>query len=67
MQVEGVLSTVMVRGEILVIVNQTPHTGYHGDAKVVSRMDECNSEMERVFGKAPLWIPVGPSVRLALE
>ena len=66
-ELPDLLERVTVSGEILVIVNQTPLTGYHGDSKVVYRIDECVAEIERVFDKAPLWMPVGPSVRTVLE
>lgn len=57
---------VTVNGEIVIAVNQTPRTGYRGDSQLVYSITECDAEVRRVFGKAPLWAPIGPAVRQAL-
>lgn len=58
---------VEVRGEILIAVNQTPRTGYGRESQFVYSISECNREVVRVFGKEPIWAPISPTVRLALE
>ena len=58
---------VEVRGEILIAVNQTPRTGYDHESQIVYSITECNREVVRVFGKEPIWAPISPAVRFALE
>jgi hypothetical protein len=65
-QIPDLFPAVDVRGEIVVAVNQTPRTGYTGESEEVYSLLACDAEVQRVFGKKPLWAPIGPAVRDAL-
>jgi glycosyltransferase involved in cell wall biosynthesis len=67
MELPDLIPEITVRGQILLAVNQSPMTGYTGDdRRVVYEVDRVDAEIRRLFGRAPLWAPVGPSVRAAL-
>lgn len=55
---------VTVHGEAVIVVNQTPWTGYTGsDRRKVYDLVACDAEVRRTFGVDPLWMPIGPTVR----
>jgi hypothetical protein len=59
--------SITVRGEVLMVVNQTPMTSYSGsDQRLVYEIGRVDAEVSRMLGRSPLWIPVGPSVREVL-
>jgi glycosyltransferase involved in cell wall biosynthesis len=67
LELPDLIPEITVRGQILLAVNQSPMTGYTGDdRRVVYHVDRVDAEIRRLFGRAPLWAPVGPSVRAAL-
>lgn len=55
-----------VRGDVVIAVNQTPFANYGGDRDFVYDIAVCDAEVRRVFGKAPIWSPIGPAVRNVL-
>lgn len=61
------LDRITVNGDVLMIVNQTPHIGYREDDRAVYDMLAVTHEVRRVLGRDPLWIPVGPAVREVVE
>jgi hypothetical protein len=67
LEIPDVFPQVTVNGEILMVANQTPMTSYSGaDRRLVYRIEDVDSEVRRVFGVAPLWVPAGPAVREVL-
>ncbi|MFM8531072.1 MAG: glycosyltransferase, partial [Ilumatobacteraceae bacterium] len=58
---------ISVNGNIVMVVNQTPMTGYQGDAEFVYDIVEVDAEIQRAFGRVPLWAPLSPVVRDVLH
>lgn len=58
---------ISVNGNIVMVVNQTPMTGYQGDAEFVYDIGEVDTEIQRAFGRVPLWAPLSPVVRDVLH
>jgi hypothetical protein len=65
-EIPDLFPNVDVRGEIVIAINQTPRTGYTGEPQEVYSLLTCDAEVQRAFGKKPLWAPIGPAVRDAL-
>jgi glycosyltransferase involved in cell wall biosynthesis len=49
-----------------VVVNQTPMRGYGDDGELAYTISRCRKHLQRYFGKAGVWHPIGPLVREAL-
>jgi glycosyltransferase involved in cell wall biosynthesis len=49
-----------------VIVNQTPLEHYGDGGKLRYTISRCEEHLQRYFGKAGVWHPIGPSIREAL-
>lgn len=66
-EIPDVFPEITVRGEIVMVANQTPMTSYSGsDRRLVYEIGQVDAEVRRVFGRAPLWVPAGPAVREVL-
>lgn len=61
------LERITVTGSVIVVMNQTPRTGYTGEQHEVYDIAAVDAEVRRVFGRRPTWIPIGPAVRQAVE
>ena len=51
---------------VSVIVNQPPMSDYGENATLRYELDVANKQAESLFGKKPVWFPIGPAVREAL-
>ena len=49
-----------------VIVNQTPLRHYGDGGRLLYTITQCKEHLQRYFGKAGVWYPIGPLVREAL-
>jgi hypothetical protein len=49
-----------------VIVNQTPLRDYGDKGRLLYTISRCKEHLEKYFGKAGVWHPIGPLVREAL-
>ncbi len=58
---------ISVNGNIVMVVNQTPMTGYQGDAEFVYDIGAVDAEIQRAFGRVPRWSPISPVVRDVLH
>ena len=67
LRVPDVFPDIDVRHDVVLIANQTPMTGYSGDHEPVYSIVDVNREVVERFGRAPLWCPIGPVVRHAIE
>ena len=66
-RIPDVFPSIDVRREIVMIANQTPWTGYTGDRELFYEIPEVDHEIARVFGRSPLWYPIGPAIRHVFE
>ena len=66
-EIPDVFPEIDVRGEIVVIANQTPRTGYAGESEFVYEITQVDNEVLTRFGRPPLWFPIGPAVREVFE
>lgn len=51
---------------VSVIVNQPPMSDYGEKAVLRYELEVANKQAEKLFGKKPVWYPIGPAVREAL-
>lgn len=51
---------------VSVIVNQPPMSDYGENAVLRYELEIANKQAEQLFGKKPIWYPIGPAVREAL-
>lgn len=54
-------------GAIKVIINQPPMSDYSDAGKLRYQMEEADDNVLAMFGKRPVWHPIGPLVREALH
>lgn len=52
---------------IHVIVNQTPMRDYGDEGELAYEIGRCEKHLQRYFGKAAVWHPIGPLIREALH
>lgn len=52
--------------EVHIIVNQPPMSDYGSDGVVRYNIKRCHNHIQKYFGKAGIWYPIGPLVREAL-
>ncbi|WP_346836067.1 glycosyltransferase [Paenibacillus polymyxa] len=52
---------------VYVIVNQTPKRDYGKEDTFVYDIKRCEEHLQRYFGKAGVWFPIGPLVRKVLQ
>lgn len=67
LELPDALERIHVRGDVVVIMNQTPRTGYGRESHEVYDIGSVDQEIRRVLHKEPVWIPIGPAVRDVAE